>query len=128
MAGTAGPDRSDKKSKFIYTVFGTLRRFAGKARVLSGLEAGFVISGFCSQTSAASFLKMQTRHILFTDFENKIEVYESKCLQFSGLATNSEGSNPIIVKSLDLLWNFNGLLSKLKRKMATFFPDCSSSG
>lgn len=122
----------EKRSKFTYTALGTLRRFAEKARILSGLDAGFAISGYCGQTSAASFLKMQTRHILFTDFEKKTEVYESECLPFSRQRADrsgiSSGETSFIVSKSELLWNFSGLISKLKRNMGTLCPECHTHG
>ena len=120
------------KAKFPYTVVASLRDFAEKATSVSGLDAGFAVNGFTGQVPAASFLQLQTRHILFTDFRKETEVYESECLPISKSRSGNigigAGKNPLMLKSSELLWNFSGLIRKLKRKMEAQCPDCNTRG
>lgn len=57
--------------KVPYTVLSSLRFFAEKAVYNSGLDAGFAVSGFSGWSPAASFLQIETRHILFVNFQKK---------------------------------------------------------
>lgn len=118
--------------KVPYTVLSSLRFFAEKAVYNSGLDAGFAVSGFSGWSPAASFLQIETRHILFVNFQKKTELYESECLPLNGSKVGANcseaGNTPLLLNNSDSLWNFHGLISKIKRKMAAQCPECNTQG
>lgn len=124
----ATPARRRKRSGFNYPALARLRMNAKTASGKSGLDAGFAISGFFGETSSASILEIQTRHILFTDYQKKKEIYESEYLPFiKPIEGRLKYQSPVNIKNANcsaMLWNAGKLISKLKRRLTVYCPKC----
>jgi len=119
-----------KSSDFNNSALAKLRALAGTASERSGLDAGFAISGFFGETSSASILEIQTRHMLFADYQKNKEIYESEYLPFTKpVAGRLKFQSPINIKtagSSAMLWNTGNLIRKLKRRLTAYCPQCDA--